>query len=116
MFTLTRAFGMSVFAMRAAATGQRCVERAIHPREVGYRGVSLIAATVDGKPLATVVRLPALSMREIRPVLPPLYGPTGGMTCVHLPTGGGCATSAGLCHVQRAVRTEFDVRGDPEVP
>src|SRR5262245_4373826 len=37
---------------------------------------------LDGKPSTTVVRVPFESIREIRAVKPPLYGPTGNGTCV----------------------------------
>jgi hypothetical protein len=44
-----------------------------------------MASTVEGKPEATVVRVPAELILEIRLVLPPKYGPTGAMTWVHTP-------------------------------
>src|SRR6476469_10400646 len=40
----------------------------------------------DGSPSATVVRLPAIVTREIRPVNPPVHGPIGAGTYWHCPT------------------------------
>src|SRR3989442_12315008 len=41
----------------------------------------------EGNPSATVERSPLELILEMRAVKPPVYGPTGGMTCgVHLPT------------------------------
>src|SRR5450631_2234756 len=40
-----------------------------------------VAPCVDGNPCATVVRVPSLAIREMRAVLPPVYGPIGGTTC-----------------------------------
>src|SRR5580765_5578080 len=37
----------------------------------------------EGKPSASVVRWPSRSMREMRPVGPLWYGPTGGSACAH---------------------------------
>ena len=46
---------------------------------------SPIAATAEGKPNATVLRLPCGPIREMRAVCPLVYEPTGGTTCLHCP-------------------------------
>jgi hypothetical protein len=44
-----------------------------------------MASMVEGNPEATVVRVPAELILEMRLVLPPMYGPTGAITWVHVP-------------------------------
>ena len=42
--------------------------------------------SLEGRLSATVVRWPDALIFEMRPVIPPRYGPTGGGTCSHCPS------------------------------